>query len=93
MSLFPEFNEGARYMVGFGAAHLDAKGRYKSLMIDRALVADDMAQIEEAVAEGWIDADTRCFNNGTVVDRANERGAKKCAARLRELGWSQVYGG
>lgn len=90
-SLFDAFDDTFAYHIGFGAAHLDTQGRYKCWMIERAISGDNVPMLDEAIAKGWIDADTRCFNNGTVLDRCNERNAKGCAARLRELGWTQIY--
>lgn len=90
-SLFEPIDLGFAYHIGFGAAHLDHEGRYKCMMVERAIGSDNVPMLDEAIERKWIDADTRCFNNGTVLDRCNERKAKGCAARLRELGWPQRY--
>ena len=57
---------------------------YEGAMCDRAIRADNPDMLAEAVARGWINADSEMLDGKTILQYC-ERVAPKCAERLRGL--------
>lgn len=57
---------------------------YEGAMCDLAIRADRPDMLAEAVARGWINADSEMFDGKTILQHC-ELVAPKCAEKLREL--------
>jgi hypothetical protein len=77
-SLFPPKEEGKGYGL-FG---------YEGAMCDLAIWRDNVGQVEEAAARGWITPETETFDGMRLVGVAKKRGSPNVAKRLVELGWA-----
>lgn len=62
---------------------------YRTKEIEIAMREDSVPKIKEAIALGWINRESRCFDGSSIVHYAILRGYPKVAKYLRAEGWPE----
>ena len=86
-SLFPEYNPQQMYQGAFWPQGGDERS-YRAMMVEVAIRQDSVPKIKEAIASGWLNKDSRCFDGATVRHYCTgQRKAVKIAEYLEKQGW------
>ncbi len=75
-----EYDPAREYPDAWGA--LDNEGNYRAQVVNAALRAQDIAQIEETIRRGWLAPECKAFDNALVADWCAARGLHLSAAYL-----------
>lgn len=87
--MMEQFDPGTIYPDAWGA--LDNEGNFRALVVNRALRGEDLATIDQCVAQGWLDASCKSFDGSLVVDWLDARKLKTAADHLVALGFPSKH--
>lgn len=62
--------------------------RYTGEEVNRALMQQNIADIDHCVGAGWLTVECRAFDNSSIVQWCKGRGLDQSAAHLLDLGFS-----